>query len=76
MFESYCCDGGRGVHEDTDAFRTLTGADPTTSPAARQCFPNSRDAVHVSVMQRYGIWRVFGFDADFKRVTGIERLFT
>lgn len=75
MFESYCCDEGRGVREHTDSYRTLTGADPTTSPAARQCVPDSQDAVHVSVMQRDGIQRGFSFDADFKGVIGMKRLF-
>ncbi len=36
---------------------------------------SARDAVHVAIMQRYGIERLLSFDAGFDGVSGIERLY-
>ena len=35
---------------------------------------SARDALHVAVMQRYGITRILSFDTGFDGITGIERL--
>lgn len=35
---------------------------------------SARDAIHVSVMRRYGIERIMSFDAGFDTVPGIHRL--
>ena len=35
---------------------------------------SARDAVHVAIMQRYGIDRILSFDTGFDSVTGIERI--
>ena len=35
---------------------------------------SARDALHVAVMQRYGITRILSFDAGFDGILGIERL--
>ena len=34
----------------------------------------ARDAIHVAVMKRHGIRRIFSFDAHFDRVRGLERV--
>jgi predicted nucleic acid-binding protein len=33
---------------------------------------SARDAIHVAVMQRYGIARVIGFDRALDSVTGVD----
>jgi uncharacterized protein len=35
---------------------------------------SARDALHVAVMQRYGITRILSFDTGFDGILGIERL--
>jgi predicted nucleic acid-binding protein len=35
---------------------------------------SARDALHVAVMQRYGITRILSFDTGFDGIMGIERL--
>lgn len=35
---------------------------------------SARDAVHVAVMHRYGIQKIFSFDTGFDRCPGIRRL--
>lgn len=35
---------------------------------------SARDAIHVAVMQRYGVRRILSFDAGFDGVEGIERI--
>ena len=35
---------------------------------------SARDAIHVAVMERYGVKRILSFDAAFDRFPGIERL--
>jgi uncharacterized protein len=37
---------------------------------------SARDAIHVAVMQRYGIERIATFDRAFDGISGIERLAT
>ncbi len=36
--------------------------------------PGARDALHLAVMERYGIRSIFSFDRDFDRWPGIERI--
>ena len=35
---------------------------------------SARDALHVAVMQRYGITRILSFDTGFDGILGIERI--
>ena len=35
---------------------------------------SARDALHIAVMQRYGITRILSFDTGFDGILGIERL--
>jgi len=35
---------------------------------------SARDALHVAIMERYGVRTVFSFDADFDRWPGISRI--
>ena len=35
---------------------------------------SARDAIHLAVMDRHGLHRIFSFDQGFDSVTGIERL--
>jgi predicted nucleic acid-binding protein len=35
---------------------------------------SARDAVHIAVMERYGIRSILSFDADFDRWPGLERI--
>lgn len=35
---------------------------------------SARDAIHVAIMQRYGVGRILSFDAGFDGVRGIERI--
>ena len=35
---------------------------------------SARDALHVAVMQRYGITRILSFDSGFDGILGIERV--
>lgn len=36
----------------------------------------ARDAIHLAIMERYGIHRIMSFDADFDRRGSISRVFT
>jgi predicted nucleic acid-binding protein len=35
---------------------------------------SARDAIHLAVMERHDLYRIFSFDQGFDAVTGIERL--
>jgi predicted nucleic acid-binding protein len=35
---------------------------------------SGRDALHIAMMERYGIDRIFGFDGDYDRWPGLERV--
>jgi hypothetical protein len=35
---------------------------------------SARDAIHIAVMERYGIRQILSFDSDFDRWPGIERI--
>lgn len=35
---------------------------------------SARDAVHIAVMERYGINTIFSFDGDYDRWPGLERI--
>lgn len=35
---------------------------------------SARDAIHLAVMERHGVHRIFSFDQGFESVAGIERL--
>jgi predicted nucleic acid-binding protein len=35
---------------------------------------SARDAIHLAIMRRHGIERIFSFDQGFDRLSGIERL--
>jgi uncharacterized protein len=35
---------------------------------------STRDALHIAVMERYGIETIFSFDADYDRWPGLERI--
>jgi predicted nucleic acid-binding protein len=35
---------------------------------------SARDALHVAIMERYKIRRIFSFDVDFDRFSGIDRV--
>ncbi len=35
---------------------------------------SARDALHIAVMERYGISRIFSFDGDYDRWPGLERI--
>jgi uncharacterized protein len=35
---------------------------------------SARDALHVAIMQRYGVERILSFDRTFDQVPGIERV--
>ena len=35
---------------------------------------SARDALHIAVMERYGIGTIFSFDGDFDRWPGLERI--
>ena len=35
---------------------------------------SARDAIHIAVMERYGIQRIFSFDKDYDRWPGLERI--
>ena len=35
---------------------------------------SARDALHIAVMERYGITSIFSFDADYDRWPGLERI--
>ncbi|MEO8661102.1 MAG: type II toxin-antitoxin system VapC family toxin [Bryobacteraceae bacterium] len=35
---------------------------------------SARDALHIAVMERYGINTIFSFDGDFDRYPGLERI--
>ena len=35
---------------------------------------SARDALHIAVMERYGINTIFSFDGDFDRWPGLERI--
>jgi len=51
--------------EDVSRARRLIAAETSLS---------ARDALHVAVMQRYGITRILSFDTGFDGIMGIERL--
>lgn len=36
---------------------------------------SARDAIHIAVMERHGIRRIFSFDADYDRRPGLERIY-
>jgi len=36
---------------------------------------SARDAVHIAVMERYGIRSILSFDGDFDRWPGLERIY-
>lgn len=68
------------------AFQTLLGIVDQVFPvtladteAAGEFLLNSsdlsaRDALHVAIMQRYGVSRILTFDRGFDQISGIERL--
>jgi len=35
---------------------------------------SARDALHIAVMERYGVETIFSFDADYDRWPGLERI--
>lgn len=35
---------------------------------------SARDALHIAVMERYGVRTIFSFDADYDRWPGLERI--
>lgn len=35
---------------------------------------SARDALHIAIMERYGIHQIFSFDGDFDRWPGLERI--
>jgi predicted nucleic acid-binding protein len=53
------------LHDDVRVAKDLLGTHPALS---------ARDAVHVAVMRREGVSRIFTFDAGFDSVAGLERL--
>ena len=53
--------------EKTDVLRA---SEITYNPAAL----SARDAVHVAIMERYGIRSILSFDSDFDRWPGLRRV--
>lgn len=49
----------------------LRAAEIVQSPAAL----SARDSIHVAVVERYGVKRVFSFDSDVDRWPGIRRIY-
>lgn len=37
---------------------------------------SARDAIHLAVMERYGVRKIVSFDADFDRKAGVTRIFS
>jgi len=42
--------------------------------AQNRALLSARDAIHIAVMERYGIRSIFSFDGDFDRWPGLQRI--
>jgi predicted nucleic acid-binding protein len=54
-----------------DATKCLQAAALVSGPQRH----DARDALHLAVMERYGIKAIVSFDRDFDRWPGMERIF-
>lgn len=59
-----------------DRIHPITEAEVLRAAEIVQLSPgwSARDAIHLAVMERHGVRRIFSFDADFDRWPGIIRL--